>query len=311
MSGIEDGNPAPSGGELDQSSVPLSDSEEQKPADVLSDFEVQAHKLLNLSSEMTRILSDFSRKAKLASDQLQALRAEIDQKRQDLKILYQIEISEVSLERLAEEHRTKKENLERLIANLQTAWEEEKERLSREEREYLENLGAMRRREEEEYQRLRQNEQLAARQKFEEELQILRQKEADEHAVLEKELLQREQILRSKEQDAAKLIQELEAFITKLALRDKSQGAVPKGMQVNAKAPTADSLAPDHCFPGSEPISPVSAPILTSVNEMLLSLNKKNEALKDEFLKKQESALLKFSFKKPLSKSEDNESRKP
>lgn len=310
MSGIEDGNPAPFGGELDQSSVPLGDSQEQKPVDVVSDFEIQAHKLLYLSSEMTRILSDFSRKAKLASDQLQALRAEIDQKRQDLKILCQIEISAVSLERLAEELRAKKENLERLITNQQTAWEEEKERLSREEREYLENLGAMRRREEEEYQRLRQNEQLAARQKFEEELQILRQKEADEQAVLEKELLQREQILRSKEQDAAKLIQELEAFITKLALRDKSQGAVPKGMQVNANAPAADSVAPNNCFPESEPISPVPAPILTSVNEMLLSLNKKNEALKDEFLKKQESALLKFSFKKPLSKSEDNESRK-
>lgn len=310
MGGIEDGNPGSIGGDLVQGPASRGDSEEQRSEDVLSDLEVQAHKLLDLSSEMTHILSDFSRKAELASDQLQALRAELNQKRQDLKALCQIELSAVSLERLAAEHRVQEENLERLIENQQTVWEEEKDRLSREERAYLENLNAMRRLEEEGYQRRLQNEELAARQKIEEELQMLRQKETDRQAMLDKELLQREQILQSKEQAAAKLIQELEQFIAKLARRDKSQGMVSKGLKVNTNSSATDSVVPNHHFPDNTPMSPVVAPSLTSVNEMLLSLNRKNEVLREEVLAKKESALLKCSFKKPESESEENENRK-
>jgi hypothetical protein len=308
MSGIEGGNPEPIREESDQTPVPLGDSRDQRSEDVLSGFEVQVRNLLNLSAEMTNILSDLSRKSQLASDQLQVLRAEIDQKKQELKVLYEIEISALSLNQLKEEHRIQKENLERLIANQQTIREEEKEHFAMEEREYRENLGVARRREEEEYQHMRQTEQIAARENFEQELRIIQQKQTDLQAALEKDFLEREQILRRKEQDAVRLIQELERFMNKLVLRDKSQVPSPADLHIKTIPSAADSFTSSSYSPEGELAAQSPTPILASVNEMLLSLNKKSEALKDELSTKQESALLQFSFKKSISKLEGSES---
>jgi hypothetical protein len=115
-----------------------------------------------------------------------------------------------------------KEHLERLIADQYGLWEG-KRRIGREEREYLVNLKVHREREEAEYRQARESDQLDAHRKFEQELRIIRQKAAARQEERENDFLRREQILLEKEQESARLIQELEAFMSRLALRANSQ----------------------------------------------------------------------------------------
>jgi chromosome segregation ATPase len=179
----------------------------------------------NLSSEMNNLLSDLSRGVKLSMDRLHGIRAEVDLKKKELRKLHDIEVSATELDRLIEDHRLQRENLANLTENHRKAWEEEKARRTQWEKEYLENLKIQRQREEEEHRRMWALEQLDAKQKLEEELRAVQQKNLEKQESLERDWLERERILKEKELEWDRLMAESERFLSRLAARAQSRSA--------------------------------------------------------------------------------------
>jgi chromosome segregation ATPase len=184
---------------------------------------VQMERFTNLSSEITKILSELDREVKESMDQLQGIRSAVDFKKKELKTLHDIDVSATALERLIEDHRLQREDLERVMESQRNAWEEEKARRVEEERQYLENLQIQRQREQEEHRQMLAAERLAAQQKLEEELQEVRQRNLEKQKALERDFMAREQVLNEKELEWGRLIQELEQFVAKLTMRAQSR----------------------------------------------------------------------------------------
>jgi hypothetical protein len=176
-----------------------------------------------LSADIAKILSDLSIEVKRAFDQLQTLQSEVDLKKNELKMLHNLDVSAASLKQLIEDHRVQNENLERLRDSCRASWEEEKARFDREQKEYREAIQIQHQREEDEYRRRRAEEQLGAQQRLEADLEAAKQKCQRMQQALEKDCLEREQIIREKELQCSRLIQELEQFILKLNKRVKPQ----------------------------------------------------------------------------------------
>ena len=66
---------------------------------------------------------------------------------------------------------------------------------------------------------MRESEQMQARQKFEEELEAMRQNSAETRTAEETDIPARESALKKKEQELSRLMQELEKFLSGLAGR--------------------------------------------------------------------------------------------
>jgi hypothetical protein len=181
----------------------------------------------NLNSDMATLLAEMSREVKKTMDQLLQVRAEVETKQEELKTLYDIEVSAAEREQLMEDYRRQKEHFERLMEGQRSAWEEGRERQAQEEKDYLENLQARRQREEDEYRNVQMIEQMKAQQKFEEELRTIRQKFLEEQELLKGDFAEREQSLHEKELEWARLVQELEQFMSNLSQRTQAQTAVP------------------------------------------------------------------------------------
>jgi hypothetical protein len=185
----------------------------------------QMERFSNLSSEMNNLLSDLSREIKLSMDRLHGIRAEVDLKKKELQKLHGIEASATELDRLIEDHRLQRENLANLMENHRKVWEEEKARRTKWEKEYLENLKIQRQRDEEEHRRVWALQQLDAKQKLEEELRAVQQKNLEKQESLERDWLERERILKEKELEWDRLMAESERFLSKLAARAQSRSA--------------------------------------------------------------------------------------
>ena len=182
----------------------------------------------SLSSEMVSLLEDLRRDVHRSELDLKDVQAAVDAGKRELEALCEIEKETSGLERQIEDLRRQKEALEHEIADLQSGWDEEKARRAREEREYEETLKTFRQKEEEEYRVRWDDEQTAARQKLEEELEAVRHRNAEVRAAEEEDILSRESAVNKKERELTLLMQELEKFISGLAARIGSAGhAVP------------------------------------------------------------------------------------
>jgi hypothetical protein len=196
-----------------------------EPSALPQRLSTQMEKFSNLSSDITKLLSELFEEVQNSLTQVQSVQSAVDLKKNELKALHDIDVSATAMEKLIEDHRLQRENLENLMKSQRNAWEEEKAERIQEEKEYLENLKSRRQREEEEYGRIWAAEQQQARQQLEEELQAARQKSLEERDALDMECLEREEILKEKETEWIKLVQELEAFVSKLAGRSPSQAS--------------------------------------------------------------------------------------
>ena len=166
------------------------------PAGALSSLELQKQAFLALSSELTRILGDLSRKVADASERLRETELEITRKRGELGTLHEVEASVEARGRLREEQRLERENLERLRA---------------------------------EQARVREAEQAEARRRFEEELQSLRKRAMERHEAGEKEFERREEALAGREREVARLLGEVEMLLGRIALRARPPADPPPG----------------------------------------------------------------------------------
>jgi len=171
----------------------------------------------NLSSEITAVMAEVSRSAEKAMEQLHEIRAAVDLKKSELKTLHGIEGSAEELQRWIEDRRLQIAELERLLESQRNAFDSEKSRLEQEEKKYLENLEAERKREETVYRQRWTEEGLRAKEALETELRALQQEKAEKQEALLRDLLERELRIKQKEEEWDLLTRELEQFISGLA----------------------------------------------------------------------------------------------
>ncbi|HSW38788.1 MAG TPA: hypothetical protein VLL97_04780 [Acidobacteriota bacterium] len=185
----------------------------------LDSLESQQRKLNLLNSELSAILADIHLQVKTAVDRMKIIQSVIDQKKEELKALHGIEASAVSLRELIENQRSQKEMIERLMEDRNRIWEEEKERLAEEERDYRRKIEIERQREAEIHARRTEEERQEARRNFYAELQEARQTAEEKWNMAERECSRREQALKEREFESARLMEELERFMVRLSLR--------------------------------------------------------------------------------------------
>ena len=132
-----------------------------------------------LSSEMVSLLENLTQDINRSAQELRDIRAAVDAGKKELAALRESEREASVLKPQLEDLRMQKEGLENLIADRRNAWEEgkNKARLGRKgtrgesQNPATEGRGRV--------WRMRENEQMQARQKFEEELEAMRQKSAE------------------------------------------------------------------------------------------------------------------------------------
>jgi hypothetical protein len=189
------------------------------PLEQAKKLSVNIQRFSKLSSEMAELMSLLSQEIDASVEQLNRLHIAVDRKKKELNILEEIETSAAALELRSRDYLQQKENLEKLMENQRTLWEEERTRRMQEEAEYLENLRVQRQREEEEYRVLWTAEKQKEKQKLEEELRILEQEGLQKQQAREKDCLERESNLKRKELEWTQLIQELEQLMIRLMRR--------------------------------------------------------------------------------------------
>ena len=291
-------------------SVSLNGNPKQEPPPASDELSAKMERFSSLYSEMVQLLPELSQEAQKAMDQLQEIRSEVDRKRMELKALHDIDASAAELDRLIEDHRLQKENLERLMENQRSAYEEEKARHAQEEAEYQETLKIRRQQEEEEYRQMRAAEVQTAQQKLEEELQAARQETREKQELMEKSFREREQSLQEKELEWRRLIQELEQFMSKLTVRAQPQTGTAGEMRkkelfpedVSDPAPHSEYALMQERNPAQDNLSyPIFGggsteapePIVSSWKEILLAQDRKIENIPEELSEKRESEPLK------------------
>jgi hypothetical protein len=200
-------------------------------------FSAKAEQFSILGSDIAKLLSNLSREVNGAWKQFHAIQLVINHKKKELKTLHDLDMSASSLKQLMENQRAQKENLERLMDSQRASWEEERAKLDREEKEYLDNLKIQRQREEEEHQSIWAAEQLKAQTSIEEDLRAAKQRCLQMQDSIERDCLEREQILREKELECSRLIQELERFMMLINPHAKLQNAAPSDFANNYQEP--------------------------------------------------------------------------
>jgi hypothetical protein len=235
MNEARDEQPVPSQkGEVSESDAPQmmqlateTGNPDREPFAGAEKLSLEIDRFSGLSSKMLEVLADLSRDIHRSAEEAHAVRAAVDLKNREIEALRESEKSVRALEQQMEDLRKQKENLERLVADQRCAWEAERVRRTREENEYDENRKILREREEEAYKKAWATEQLKARQMLDEELSVTRQRGMEAHEAAERHFLERELILKKKEQEWSQLIQELDHFLSMLAKRTHPRSAVP------------------------------------------------------------------------------------
>lgn len=207
--------------------------ENTKPCFDADAIVMQIERFSGLSSEMISLLEDLRREMSRAALELQDVQAAVNAGRQELEALREIEKETSALGQQIEDLRRQKASMEIVIADQRNAWVEENARRAMEEREQEESLKSRRRREEAE-----------ARQKLEEELDLLRQKADEVRVAEEREFRDRKAALDTKERELALLMQELEKFLSGLAGRivaaaprePNAPGVAESGLEIGTPA---------------------------------------------------------------------------
>lgn len=198
---------------------------------------------VRLGSELNRFLSEWSCEVTAALEQFHEIQSAVNAKKNELKLLHEVEASATALERLIEAHRLEQESFELLMKNQRDLWEEEKGKRALEEAEYLKNLRAQREREEEAYKQAWAAKRLKIQQEIEGELEAVRQTSLEQQKKLEQEYVNRNRQFQGKKREWDRLLQELEQLMSRLTSRAESQAANHSDLNKRAAVVHADLAA--------------------------------------------------------------------
>jgi hypothetical protein len=199
----------------------------KKAAEVSESIYGDLERFSRLSSDLGKCLSDVALKIKNSVDEFNTVEQEVLHKKAELKEIYDVEASAAVLANLVEEHRLQKAEFEKFMENQRRLWEEEKLKREHEDEEYRQALQLHRQQEEKEYEKKWSEKRDMIRQKLEEELRAIQHQNSEQRKLLEIDLLNRERILKKKELEWDKLVQELDLFMTRLLARTRKDNINP------------------------------------------------------------------------------------
>ena len=263
----------------------------KKAAEVSEGIRGDLERFSRLSSDLGKCLSDVALKIKNSVDAFHAVEQEVLHKKAELKEIHDVEASAAALANLVEEHRLQKAEFDKIMERQRRLWEEEKLKREHEDAEYNRALKLHRQREEEEYEKKWSEKRDMIRQKLEEELRAIQRQNSEQQKLLEIDLLNRERILKKKELEWDKLVQELELFMTRLLARtgkdntgvlsDRSDMAAMSAAKNNL---TSDTPPSPENVPDEKEMSDIKRELdesekssVESIREMLLSQERRIE----------------------------------
>lgn len=201
----------------------------------------------NLRLEIGKLLSQLSERLEEEVNKYRQVKMAVEAKEQELREIFEIEKSALTLAALIEAQKRKreeteaelaarKEELTREIETLRAEWEEEKRRHAAEIKERDEAEKKQREREREEYLYAFQREQQLAREKFEDEKARLEREIEYRREQMERELAERERAIAEREAELNELRKQVKAFPRELetAVNQAVEEAVQR-VQLEAK----------------------------------------------------------------------------
>jgi colicin import membrane protein len=193
-----------------------------------------AQRISALNGEVSRTLLELSEKLTAEVDLLARVREAIALEQQDLERLHKIDIAATSLDQLIEDYARERERLETEIQTRRSEWEQEARTAERERKEADEALRKQRQRESEDYEYRKQLERKKAQDRYDEEIHLLAKKNEERQGELERTWAQREASIVEREEELARLRQQVEEFPQRLAA-EKEAALTEATRQVTAR----------------------------------------------------------------------------
>lgn len=265
--------------------IPLTEENPQDGCENSGDSEslpAEIARISSLSSEMQDCLSSIIRRTKDAADKLEEIRNSVELKRRELKEIYAIEACAASMKALEEEYRIQKEKFAASMENRRRQLAEEEKLRRAEEEEYRESLQRRRQQQQQEYELKMAEERSLFRNRMEEELRKVLQEARDKESAIEEELRKREHALNRREEECGRLIEELELFMKRLAVRrgiddrgalssmapDSGAGDRPGRLRIGGEPRYSSGIGSGDIHPGAGE-HPDEDPPVISVRRML------------------------------------------
>lgn len=186
----------------------LMEVEVRQAVDALS-VETVAHGISALSVQISKALAEVSDNLIAEVQRLATVRDAVALERAELERLHKIDVASTALDELVRDYDSKKQALETEMSAQRAAWDAEGKARERSEKEYDDNLKKQRQRETEEYEYKKNIERKKAQDKYDEETRALEKKNRERQEALDKSWQEREAALKEREEELARLRQEV------------------------------------------------------------------------------------------------------
>jgi colicin import membrane protein len=170
----------------------------------------------SLGVEVARALSDLSGKLVKEFDRLTELREAVSLETGELERIHQIDLAATAIDQMVQRYHSQRAELEKEIEAQRAAWKDEELSRQLSQKEYDDNLKKQRQREVEEYEYKKALERKKAQDKYDEDVRVLEKKNKEKQETLEKSWQQRDAALKEKEEEWARLRQEVDGFPARL-----------------------------------------------------------------------------------------------
>ncbi len=170
-----------------------------------------------LSGQISRTLVDLNEKLTGEVDLLAKVREAVQLERQELGRLHKIDVAATSVDQLVQDYERERERLEAEMETRRNEWEQEARTAERERKEAEEAYKKQRQRENEDFEYKKQLERKKAQDKYEEDVRLMEKKNEERQEELERSWAQREAALKEREDELARLRQEVAQFPQRLA----------------------------------------------------------------------------------------------
>jgi hypothetical protein len=193
----------------------LQEAEVRQAVDALS-VEGVAQSISALSIQISKALAEVSDSLLAEVRRFATIREAVALERAELDRLHKIDTAATALDQLVQEYDSKSQVLEADMSARRATWDAEVKARERAERDYDENLKKQRQRETEEYEYKKTIDRKKAQEKYAEDVRAIEKENREKQEVLEKSWDVRERTLKEREEEYARLREEVSGFPARL-----------------------------------------------------------------------------------------------
>lgn len=162
-----------------------------------------------LGREVSRTLTDLTQRLTAEVNLLASVREAVQLERQELERLHKIDVAATAVDQLVRDYERERERLENEIQTRRSEWEQEARTAERERKEADEAQRKQRQRENDDFEYRKQLERKKAQDKYDEEIRQLEKRNEERQQELDRTWGQREGALKEREEELARLRQEV------------------------------------------------------------------------------------------------------